>query len=511
MVDTRKLRAAAFILSLLLFVSAIGLFLLDRKRRCLGVEILSDREASWLQEYAYQDYSRYFLYNGQRAAVDSETSTIYIPQDITPETKMEDMLGNLRFSGSRQKIAFAPDEAFENLAEAVADNHSFTLYVTDGSGAYMQYNVVFTTLPVLRIDGEFFDYDEKGREVNRGDLCLWTPLDPDSGHYSAKQSNVHWHIRGGSSANQPKTPWRLSLKKGSGGNKNLSMLGMGSDDDWFLNPMSLDDTKLKEQLFIQLWNERAQQVEWNAPMSRGKYVEVVMNGRYMGLFQLQRRVDGKFLNLDAADVLLKGGGGWDAETSQEAYEIVHSSLSEPETYGLMDGFLQKEDSHMVNLDNFLDVNLFLQAATALDNLNHANMFYLLTSGETGYQLQLLPWDTDMSWGTLWRGEGFVYDFEESRQRMALRREYDWLREVHPDLDRQMAERWLQLRQNLLTMESVTAILEAEQQILDTSGAQKRDQDRWGLYYRGEDSLENLYRMVEARFAWVDDYYGQFLP
>jgi hypothetical protein len=61
------------------------------------------------------------------------------------------------------------------------------------------------------------------------------------------------------------------------------------------------------------------------------------------------------------------------------------------------------------------------------------------------------------------------------------------------------------------MESVTAILEAEQQILDTSGAQKRDQDRWGLYYRGEDSLENLYRMVEARFAWVDDYYGQFLP
>jgi hypothetical protein len=139
------------------------------------------------------------------------------------------------------------------------------------------------------------------------------------------------------------------------------------------------------------------------------------------------------------------------------------------------------------------------------------MFYLLKSSETGYQLQLLPWDTDMSWGTLWRGEGFVYDFEESRQRMALRREYDWLREVHPDLDRQMAERWLQLRQDLLTMESVAAILEAEQQILDTSGAQKRNQDRWGLYYRGEDSLENLYRMVEARFAWVDDYYGQFLP
>ena len=165
---------------------------------------------------------------------------------------------------------------------------------------------------------------------------------------------------------------------------------------------------------------------------------------------------------------------------------------------------------MVDLDNFLDVNLFLQAATAVDNLNHANMFYLLQNSENGYRLQLLPWDTDMSWGTLWRGSGFVYDFEESRQRMALRREYDWMREVYPDLDRQMAVRWQQLRQDFLTMEAVTAILEAEQQTLDASGSQMRDQERWGLYYQGEDTLENLYRMVEARFAWVDAYYSQFL-
>ena len=217
----------------------------------------------------------------------------------------------------------------------------------------------------------------------------------------------------------------------------------------------------------------------------------------------------EILGLDREDVLLKGGG-WDAETTQVAYEIVHSSLPQEETYGLMEGFFQKEDPDMVNLDNFLDVNLFLQAATALDNLNHANMFYLLKNGEAGYQLQLLPWDTDMSWGTLWRGTGFVYDFEESRQRTALRREYDWMREAYPDLDRQMAERWLQLRGSLLTMESVTAILEAGQDVLDASGSQVRDQARWGLYYQGEDSLENLYRMVEARFAWVDAYYSQFL-
>ena len=510
MVDTRKRRMAVFLFFLLLFAAAMVLSMLDKTQRCLEVEILSPQEASQLRDYEYQDYSSCLLYNGQRAPVDVQTSTIYIAQDIGPETRVEDMLGSLQLSSSRYRLAFAPDEAFENLIGAVADNHGFLLYVTDGTGEYMQYRLVFTTLPVLRIDGEFFDYDQKGREVNQGSLCLWTPKDPESGRYSVKESNVHWHVRGGSSANQPKTPWKLSLKKKTGTNKNVSMVGLGSDDDWFLNPMSLDDTKLKEQLFIQLWNRRAQQVDWNVPMSKGEYVEVVMNQTYMGLFQLQRRIDGKLLELDAQDVLLKGGGGWDAPDPQTAYEIVYSNLPEDQTYTLMEGFFQESDPYIVNLDNFLDVNLFLQSAAAVDNVNHANMLYLLKYGAAGYRLHLLPWDTDMSWGTIWRGDGFVYDFEESLQRMALRREYGWMQQYHPDLDRQMAERWFQLRENLLTLENMTAILEQEQARLDASGAQRRDVDRWGLYYEGEDSLENLYKSIEARLAFVDAYYSQYL-
>ena len=163
------------------------------------------------------------------------------------------------------------------------------------------------------------------------------------------------------------------------------------------------------------------------------------------------------------------------------------------------------------MDNFLDVNLFFQSAAAMDNIQK-NIFYLLKKSDDGYRMQLLPWDTDMSWGTVWRDEagGFVYDFEASRQLVALRQEYDWMKRYHPDLDQQMARRWTQLRESLLTMETMTDILEQEQRVLDTSGAQRRDIDRWGLYYEGKDSLENLYRSIEARLEWVDAYYSQFL-
>lgn len=510
MVDTRKRRGLIFTVFLLMLILTIALCSVDEKRRCLDVEILSTEEPAPFGEYVYRDFSKYLLYNGQRAAVDAQNATIYISQKILPETTVEDLTGSLKLSSSTYWMAFAPDAAFENLAEAVADNHPFLLYVTNGSGKYMQYHVVFTPLPVLRIDGEFYGYDEREREVKQGDMCIWEPVDLDTNRYGCKQSNVLWHVRGGWSSNMEKTPWRLALKKKTGTNKNVSMAGLGADDDWILNPMNLDDTLLKEKLFCGLWNQRAEQVEWNEKMSAGEYVEVVMNQTYMGLFQLQRRIDGKLLNLDTGDVLLKGNANWDAPTAQVAYEIVHSSLPEEDTYSLIENYFAGDDTDLLNLDNFLDVNVFLQSAAALDNTGYKNMYYLLKSGEKDYTMHLLPWDTDMSWGTIWWESGFAYNFEESRQAMALRMEYDWMLELYPDLDQQMARRWFELREDLLTMENVTSILEREQQVLDISGAQKRDLDRWGLFYEGEDSLENLYRSIEARLDFVDAYYSQYL-
>jgi hypothetical protein len=95
----------------------------------------------------------------------------------------------------------------------------------------------------------------------------------------------------------------------------------------------------------------------------------------------------------------------------------------------------------------------------MDNMQK-NIFYLLRKTENGYRMYLLPWDTDMSWGTVWRDEagGFVYDFEASRQNVTLRQEYEWMQTFHPNLDQQMAKRWQELRKDLLTMENVTATI-----------------------------------------------------
>ncbi len=507
----RKQRTAVFLFFLLALAATLLLCTKAEQTSCMDVPILSERQQAELGRYVKRDFSWDLQYNGQRAAVDLPSSTIYIAQDIQQGTQPQELLGSLRVNSAGVRLSFAPDEAFADLAAAVEAGHAFKLNAQYGSDKYMQYDLVFTTLPVLRIDGDAIGKNEKGKDICQGSMCLWTPMDPETGRYSVRKSAALWNVRGGWSATLDKTPFKLSLKKQSGENKDLSLAGLGADDDWILNPMNLDDTKLKEKLFSTLWNRRAEQVDWNEKMSRGEYVEVVINQEYWGLFQLQRRVDGKFLDLGEEDILLKSGSNLSAATLQEAYEIVHTAKTEEETYGLMQNFFLGKDGDLLNMDNFLDVNLFFQWASAMDNIQK-NIFYHLKSGEDGYRMHLLPWDTDMSWGTVWKDEagGFVYDFEASRQNTTLRQEYAWMQQYHPDLNRQMAKRWLELRETLLTMENMTAVLQQEQLVLDRSGAQKRDTERWGLYYEGKDSSENLYRSIEARLAWVDAYYDPYL-
>ena len=165
----RKRRTAVF----LFFLLALGLTLLfckqTERNACLDVPILSEAEQAQLGRYVEKDLSWELQYNGQRAAVDLPTSTVYIAQSIQPGTKPEELLGSLRTASPSIRLSFGPDEAFEDLAAAVEAGHRFKLNAQYGTDKYTQYDVVFTTLPVLRIDGEAIAKNEKGKDICDGE------------------------------------------------------------------------------------------------------------------------------------------------------------------------------------------------------------------------------------------------------------------------------------------------------------------------------------------------------
>lgn len=505
--NKRKLwRWALLIAAVLAFGLTAFASVRNKRRTCLGVRILPKEKTDQYTEYTYWDDSATLRYNDQPAPVDLGSSTLYLAVDLTPGMKPYELAGKLSNGAARHDIFFLADDAFSDLSAAVAEGHRFHLLVTDGSACYMQYDVIFTTLPVLAFDGPVVSKDEKNRDVHEGSFCAWTPCDPDTGRYSVKSSRVQWHHRGGTSASYPKKSWKLSLKNKKGQSKNLALLGLGSDDDWILNSTNMDDTHMKEKLAADLWNAFSEENPGDYPMSQGEFVEIVVNGRYYGVYLLQRRVDAKYLSLDKSrDILLKGRSVWKAETPQKAYEIVSSPLSDEETFAVVEQVWQ--DYGAIDLDNFIDLSLLVQYGAMSDNTGFKNTYYLIRRDEAGYHFSLIPWDTDMSFGVTWI-ESFAYDYQRSLDKVMYRREYKGLRELYPDLDARVAARWAELRKDTLSWDSICTRLDQMEESLISSGAFARDEQRWGTRYGGADTPEALRRYLEERLQKLDTLYGE---
>lgn len=467
---------------------------------CLEIPVISPEDVSD-SSLCSADYSDCFLFNGEKAAIDKGSKTIYIPQTIQESTSREDLTGALTISVSNRQLYFLEDSGFENLSQSVAQGHAFPLAVTHGNHCHL-YRVVFTTMPVLRMDSVSKTEREGDVPLFRGQICLW-----DTDGESPVISDLLYNARGNTTLYMDKQSWKLSLKDDRMKNRHLSLLGLGADDDWILNAMSMDDTNLKEMFFTQVWNSIAQDAPWDYPMAECRYVEVILNGSYNGVYLLQRRVDQKYLGLSDEDILLKGTGLMAASIPQNSYKIKSSPLSDEETYALMEGVYNLTDVSLIKPENFLDISLFLQFGSLRDNYRYKNMYYCLDKKDNGYSLSMIPWDTDMGLGVKWVVDHIGYDYDAALGMNVTRVEYPQMLALYPDLEERMRERWQELRQDTLETQNLVRQMEALIRQLSQSGAHTRDIQRWGEHYGGPDTQEAAMQFLLERLTLLDSQFS----
>lgn len=463
---------------------------------CLGIPILSEEEIVAFATYRYQDHSEDLKFQGEHIAVDKTESVIYISQTIGENTGVQDLVGSLTINLPGRKLYFAPDSRWNDLSGAARDGHGFRLLVSDRKNTYMEYEVVFTTLPVLYAYGNYAYKNEELKSVMFGKMVLWDPARLDDSGGGIHTAHLQWNVRGQTSSTEPKKPWKLSLKNSEGKNKDEDLLGLGADDDWILNPMNMEDTNIREKLFMDLWNELAAVTDHNYPMSRGEYVEVLINGEYCGLYLLQRRIDEKYLALEEDTILVKGNQALRYELVSDVSDSVVSS-------GIFDAYFYDGNYENLNKESFVDTSLFLQLFSSADNASYKNMYYIFEKTQDGYSIHLTPWDTDLSMGAQWTADGFQYDLYSAVLGTVSRKEAETMYALYPTIQDDFRTRWFDLREDFITKERLYSMMEGYLEILDASGAVARDQKTWGLYYGGQDTIENLYLFVDYRLQAID--------
>lgn len=316
----------------------------------------------------------------------------------------------------------------------------------------------FTFLPIVELNCNSVN----SKAYTTGSLRV---TDPASLGYDSLMIAA-FKYRGASSSNYPKRSYAIKLRDENGNSVDRKLLGYRSDNNWILDAMYIDLACMRNRVATDLWNafeckpyyaDREKKVRTG---TRGKFVEVILNGQWWGLYCMTEKMDRKQLKLkkfvpaaqsttgenEVHGVLYKSNQwtyevfmGHESNDDNDNKQVIypHKKVSDyknilgQETWceyefkypdyedeavewrPLHDAANMVATSFILNIDSvksrfdypmLRDYYLFIDLLLATDN-HGKNLFWYAydTQGPEGDKLSLAPWDLDGTFGQDWDG------------------------------------------------------------------------------------------------------------
>ena len=448
---------------------------------------------------------------------DSETGHYLIPQDA----------GTRRFDGA---VRLQAQEGFTYYITA-GDGYTKQDALSRGAGfmifgvsenACLASGVIFTSLPVLMIETQHGALP--GEEDETGYLRVYSA---DNGVIRCEETAIEINLRGNTSKRLPKQSYRVKIVDEYGEKDNLSIAGLRSDDDWILNPMYTDTSKVREKLAYEMWaamNSSGQK----AQSSRLEYAELYIDGRYWGLYGVQERIDRKQVDANRQyGMLYKVFANWWPSVEQllaagedeeicEGFEVKFAGegverIWEPAaTYmSLLNGESNVAGAS-VSLENVIDYGLWAMLVQAHDCHFKNQYIHCAYEGE-GYVMYKIPWDLNHTFGDCWStGATENNNTEYYIGDLVVDSVFGQLVMTGNDAVYDMIRsRWAQLRGGAVQLESIMA---RAQEIFDSiRPALVRDDARWPEGGMGEGnsmSLKDIEVSLRDALPRIDEYVAQ---
>ena len=442
------------------------------------------------------------LCNEIRVPFDDATNTFYIPLDMENSEweKLELVSGQPEYT-----VLLAEDVTLKDKKELIASGEKIDLVVFD-QNCWSNYHMVFTGLPIIDLATNEGFY---AAEEITGTATFY---DTDFTLHGTEQSAYNGHIRGNTSRMFPKKGYKLNLtyinEYGLEDNNKLSLFGMRKDDDWILQALYNDDTKIRDRLSIEVWDRMGAKAvsEDSYYGPKMTYVEVFADNQYCGLYGLMEPVDAKQLNLAEEDYSYKRKNPGSVLYKRKVFKNVENVYEEVEGFEIKDGIMEEDawmpmadlakeltssewkerlpNSQMLNEESMIRMWLFIQMITGHDH-TAKNMYYVAKYDDDlkyNYQFYFAPWDMDLTWGNVSVGEinpyytAFEMDTFDNRVYWDIA---DMLidENYHNAKDRAQAL-YNELRENVLTNDVIDKIILQLDHELRDSGAFARDKARW---------------------------------
>ncbi len=467
---------------------------------------------------------------------DKASNTLYLSQSL------EQWTGTLSVLSENAYILCSPKEDYwSDRQSAVREGHIFTLWAVSESD-YYEYQLVISGMPVISIDTERIEEQEKvpyevdpdklhfGSEtLHYGTISVFNP-DVGVDNYEILQSNVCYHLKGDSTKLFDKKGYAFKLQDYQGKNIDVSLLGMRADNSWKLNALNVDASRVREISASRIW-------QWidtantavEEPGPRMEYAELLLDGEYAGLYLLVEPVDEKKLNLKAGDYLYKTIG-WQIPTEETIQESVDSKWKIQTSIRIrypkiisdyaaawqpINDYLNmfhrdkqidyKKSIQKINLDNFIDYYIFSMTVSASDN-TYKNIYYTAYAQENGsYQMYQIPWDLDLCMGNI---SVYAPHFSDDYTKVYTEPALSILMAANAEeIKPKLLERWQIYRESFLNTDAILALFEENRHYILETGAMDREINRWPQTEADPD-ISSLVNFQTKRMEWLDEYFTE---
>ena len=364
--------------------------------------------------------------------------------------------------------------------------------------------------------------------------------------------DVSIEIRGSTSQQYPKKSYAFTPLDTGGNNIALPILGCPEETDWILYAPYPDKTLMRNTLAYYLFNRMGHYA------SRTRFVELILNNDYKGVYELHEKVKQDDQRVDIAKLTtsdttgddLTGGyivkidkttGSGDETWTSVIDDEVFFQYHDPEDEDLLD--VQKEYiQSYINLfettlkgplfsdpdsgfrkyadeTSFMDFLLLQETGRTVDGYR-SSCFFFKDKDSKGGKLTMGPaWDYNLSFGNCdycdsYLTTGWQFNFNDVCDDYYPHVPFWWTRLLEDTVfSNDLQCRWNTWRETFLSTDSVHAWIDEQADLLQD--AQERNFEKWEIlgewvawnYFVGETYEEEINYMkdwISDRLLWIDD-------
>lgn len=502
--------------------------------------------------------------NGKPAAHDSETNTYLATLSadlcdasaVTLSVDYDSKRGSLTISG--KDVAPGGQHQFGTPS----NNHKYIMRFTTPEGTSFSAYLAFTFMPIVELYGSFSASTSGGNiRVN----------DPDQeGEDELLCMRCHW--RGNTSLNRAKKCYAVKLTDADGNSIDRKLLGLRNDNNWILDAAFVDPSRIRNRVSTDIWNDYhvapyyGDQEPKARTATRGKMVEVFLNGSYDGIYCMTEKLDRKQLKLKKLEngtsddkvlpnvkqhgLLYKAvewhytsyfgyqNGAFTGVLPPEpvntsdawgGWEIKYPDLGDGEPIDwrplynhvafvatCTDESFCREAPERFDLPALRDYYLLQEMAMAFDN-SAKNIYWFIYDAAESKKMSLAPWDFDGTWGRIWDGtKSYATPDKTLRDHSgslgSANKIFSYLMRLNVDgWNQQLAERYAELRRSgIFDPDNLYARFASYTHLLTASGATRREIIRWdgnsGFFLDWEAEMDYIRGWIDTHIAVLDAFY-----